>query len=171
MHIQWYSLRSKPIREELLYKLDSLRGIKIFYPRIRTRVVNPHAQRIKPDFPGYLSVHLEHAQIGDSTSQRIPGTMDLAAFGGEPDCVPDSLVNAIRTGMEDINAAGIENLRAPKSGDSGLLRNRPLAGYEAIFDPRVSGRERTRILPKRFQNRHVPLNFRSERIACRQHSV
>jgi transcriptional antiterminator RfaH len=171
MSLRWYVLRSKPNREELLYEQLNLRGIETFYPRIQVRVVNPRARRIKPYFPSYLFVNIDLARIGETTLQWIPGTTGLVTFGGEPAYVPDNLIYTIRRRVEEIDTAGGELLKTFKSGDSVLIQDGPFKGYEAIFDSRISGNERVRVLLQLFQSRYVPLNLRSGQIAALQHSV
>jgi transcription elongation factor/antiterminator RfaH len=171
MQVRWYALRSKPNREELLSEQLGLRGIEVFYPRIRVRVVNPRARRIKPYFPGYLFVHIDLSQIGESTLQWVPGTTGLVSFGGEPAYVPDNLIHAIRTRVEENNTVRREIPISFKPGDPVLIQDGPFKGYEAIFDSRISGNERVRVLLQLFQDRCVPLTLRSGQIAGLQHSV
>jgi len=171
MQIHWYTLPREPNREKLLYRPLGLRGIGTFTPCIRARAVNLRTRRRNPHIPGYFPVPMDHTQTGDSALQRIPGTTVLVPFGGEPARVPGSLVYAIQTRMEDINAGGIEISRAQKSVNSDLIRNRPFTGFEAIFDSHISGKEGVRVLPKPFQDRNVPSKFRSGQIADPHHGV
>jgi transcriptional antiterminator RfaH len=60
--------------------------------------------------------------------------------------VPELLVHTLRRKLEMINAAGGEVLQGLKQGDRVTIEDGPFAGYEAVFDARVSGSERVRVL-------------------------
>jgi transcription antitermination factor NusG len=171
MLVQWYALRSKPHREELLWEQLNLRGIENYYPRIRVRPVNPRSRKIIPYFPGYLFVRLDPVQVSESIIQWIPGTAGLVAFGGEPACVPDHLIRALRTRIEGLPTADSTILETPGPGDPVLILEGPLKGYEAIFDQRISGTDRVRVLMQMFHSRCVPVNLRIGQVAGRQHSA
>lgn len=170
MSCRWYALRSKPNREELLSEQLVIRGIETFYPRIRVRVVNPRARRIKPYFPGYLFVNLDLAQVGDSALKWIPGTTGMVSFGGEPAYVPDNLIHALQKRIVEINSTSGEGLQGFKTGELVVIQEGPFRGYEAIFDHRISGSERVRVLLQLFKDRHVPLNLPLKQIAGLQRS-
>jgi transcription antitermination factor NusG len=151
----WYVLHSKPHKEELLAEQLELRKIETFAPRIRVQVINPRARKIRPYFPGYIFVRADLAEMGLSTLQYVPGSAGLIAFGGEPAFVPDGLIHAIRQRVGEINSAGGELFDVLKPGETVLVHSGPFAGYEAIFDVRLPGTERVRILLKLLRNRKM----------------
>jgi transcriptional antiterminator RfaH len=71
--------------------------------------------------------------------------------------VPEALVQAIQKKVETINAAGGEIFDGLKPGDLVEIRSGPFAGYEAIFDARLPGRERVRVLLKLLQGRSAKM--------------
>ncbi len=146
MAMFWYALRSKPRKEDLLCEQLLIRKIETFYPRTRVQVVNPRARRVRPYFPGYLFVHVDLEQLSLSTLKWMPGASGLVAFGGYPAPVPDNLVHAIRQRVEQIDAAGGELYDGLQPGDPVRIQAGPFAGYEAIFDARLQGEERVRVL-------------------------
>jgi len=75
MTLQWYALRSKPNKEEALWREAAARGHEVFYPQMRVQPKNPRARKIRPYFPGYLFVQLDLHQSG----QFIPSTLPLVA--------------------------------------------------------------------------------------------
>jgi len=165
MPSRWYALRSKPNREELLYEQLGLREIEAFYPRIRVKVINPRARRVKPYFPGYLFVHIDIAKIETTTLQWVPGTAGVVAFGGEPAYVPDNLIHALQRRVGEINTEKEGFLKVLKPGDPVRIKDGPFEGYEAIFDSRISGNERVRVLLQLFHDRCVPLDLHAGQIA------
>lgn len=164
MSESWYVLRSKPRKEEFLLEQLLSHKIEAYCPRIRVQPVNPRARKIKPYFPGYVFVHLNLEQTNLSSLQWMPGATGLVSFGGQPAFVHDSLVLAIRKRVDEINAAGGELLNALKPGDEVSIETGPFAGYEAIFDARLSGSERVRVLLKMMSDRYVPTDISAGQI-------
>ena len=155
MTAYWYVLHAKPHKDELLAEQLELRKIETFAPRIRVQVVNPRARKIRSYFPGYIFVRADLKEMGLSTLQYVPGSAGLIAFGGEPAFVPETLIHAIRERVGEINAAGGELLEVLKPGESVMVHSGPFAGYEGIFDVRLPGTERVRILLKLLRNRSM----------------
>jgi transcriptional antiterminator RfaH len=118
----------------------------MFYPRLRVNPVNPRARKVKPYFPGYLFVRVDLDSVGYSAFNWMPHTIGLVSFGGEPASVPDNLVFAIRQRVEEIAAAGGEVFDGLKKGDQVRISIGPFEGYDAIFDARLPGTERVRVL-------------------------
>jgi len=151
----WYVLHSKPRKEEMLAEQLELRKIEAFAPHIRVQVVNPRARRVRPYFPGYIFVRADLDEMGLSVLQYVPGSAGLITFGGTPAFVPDGLIHAIRQRVEEINLAGGELFDALKPGETVLVHSGPFAGYEGIFDVRLPGTERVKVLLKLLQNRKM----------------
>jgi transcription elongation factor/antiterminator RfaH len=156
---RWYVIRSKPRKEEFLAEQMQLRKIEIYDPLIRVQTVNPRARKIKPYFPGYVFVHLDLEKTGRFSVQYIPGAAGLVAFGGEVADVPDGLIQAIRHRVDEINEAGGELFDVLKVGETVLVHSGPFAGYEAIFDARLPGSDRVRVLLKLLKNRQMPVDL------------
>jgi transcriptional antiterminator RfaH len=148
MTIHWYVLRSKPRKEEFLTDQLLLRKIETFNPRIRVHTVNPRARKVRSYFPGYVFLHHDLDKEGASSMQFIPGSVGLLRFGGEAANVPDGLIHAIQKRVEEINDAGGELFETLKIGETVLIHSGPFAGYEAIFNARLPGSERVRVLLK-----------------------
>jgi transcription antitermination factor NusG len=158
MPMNWYALRSKSRKEDaVLRQLQSL-GVEHFFPCLRVHPVNPRSRKIVPYFPGYLFVQADIDQVGVSTFQWMPHAIGLVSFGGEPAVVPDNLIVAIRKRVDEINAAGGEIFDGLKPGETVWISSGPFEGYEAIFDARVPGSERVRVLLEFLGNkRKVPV--------------
>jgi transcriptional antiterminator RfaH len=148
-------MRSKPRKEVVLWRQLLERDIEVFFPRVRVNPVNPRSRKIRPYFPGYLFVRTDIEEVGLSTFQWMPHAIGLILFGGEPAYVPDALINAIRKRVDEINEAGGELFDGLKRGEPVRVHEGPFAGYEAIFDERVSGKERVRVLLKLIDDREM----------------
>jgi len=160
----WYALNSHPHKEEALHRQAQSQGIEVFYPCVRANPVNPRARKIRPYFPGYLFVHIDLETVGSNLFQWMPHARGLVTFGDEPAIVPDALVHAIQRRVNEISAAGGEVLDGLQPGDTVVIEAGPFAGYEALFDLRLAGTERVRVLLKMLSDRNVPLELRAGQI-------
>lgn len=62
--------------------------------------------------------------------------------------MPDEIIQALMKRVEKVNEKGIEPLKGWKKGDQLVIRDGPFQGLDAIFDVRLSGHQRARILVK-----------------------
>ncbi len=158
MSHQWYGLHVKPHKERSVYKYIAAKDIEVFYPHVQVKPVNPRASRIRPFFPGYMFVYLDLDEMGSNALRWTEGTYGLVQFGGEPAIVPENLITELRLKMARIEEAGGIQLEGLKKGDKVRIINGAFAGYEAIFDLALPGKDRVQVLlaylsgqPKRLQ--------------------
>ena len=148
MSLQWYVLRSKPNKELALWRELTARGFECFYPQLHVQPVNPRSHKVRPYFPGYLFLYTDIEQVGASRFEWMPLSSGFVSFGGVPATVSDSLIQAIRRHIDEIHAAGGEQLVDLKPGEPVVIQGGLFEGYGAIFDARLTGRERVRVLLK-----------------------
>jgi transcription antitermination factor NusG len=161
----WYALRSKPRKEDAVWRQLRSESIEVFYPRIRVNPVNPRSRKIRPYFPSYMFVFLDLDEVGLSRFQWMPHTLGLITYGGEPAIVPENLIFELRRRVDEIAAAGGELFDGLKPGDKVTISAGPFQGYEAIFDTRLPGTERVRVLLQLLSNkRQVPVELHSGQI-------
>ncbi len=143
---QWYVIRAKPNRERVVLAQLEGQGLETFFPAVRVNPVNPRSARVRAYFPGYLFAHLNLAVVGANTLRWLPAAIGLLEFGGEPAVVPDTLITQLKRRVSTIQAAGGLVLVDLVPGDTVKITSGPFAGYEAIFDLRLKGSERVRVL-------------------------
>jgi transcription antitermination factor NusG len=161
----WYALRSKPRKEDVVWRQVRSQGFEVFYPRLRVHPVNPRSRKVRPYFPGYMFVKVDIEEIGLSTFQWMPHAIGLVCFGEEASIVPDNLIYAIQRRVEEIAEAGGELFDGLSSGDKVTISDGPFAGYEAIFDTRLPGSERVRVLLQLLNNqRQIPVELKAGQI-------
>lgn len=148
----WYALQSKPQQENFLWGQLCMQNIDAYYPRIRVQTVNPRSKKIKPYFPGYMFVNVDLDQVGISTLQWMPGAARMVSFGNEFAPIPDHLIQAIRERVDTLSVSDSELFANLRRGDVVVLRSGVFAGYEAIFDSRLPGHDRVRVLLKLLEN-------------------
>lgn len=160
MTLQWYALRTKPRKEDIVWQQIRSQEIEHYYPRVRVHPVNPRARKVKPYFPGYLFIRTDLEDKGVSAFQWMPHSLGLVSFGGEPAYIPDNVLYEMRRRVQEIAEAGGEIFDGLKPGDVVRVEGGPFAGYEAIFDSRLDGQERVRVLLQFINNqREVPVEL------------
>ena len=155
----WYAINSHPNKEDALWRHIQSLGFEVFYPRLKVTPVNPRAKKVRAYFPGYMFVRVDISQVGVSTFQWMPHAKGLVSFGSEPAVVPESLIHAIHQRVQEIAAAGGEILESLHEGDTVVIDSGPFAGYEAIFNERLPGNERVKVLLKMLSNQQIPLEL------------
>lgn len=150
-----------------MWKEAQARGYEIFYPRLRVKPVNPRSRRIVPYFPGYLFVHMDLEEVGRTAIDRMPFSIGLVSFGGEPAVVPDPLVRALIRRLEAIHQDRSGERVRFKNGDHVRIEAGPFDGYEAIFDARISGQDRAKVLVEFLGGRFVRLDVSLDEIKNR----
>lgn len=146
MSLKWYAIRSKPRKEDMIWQQLSAQGVESYYPRVRVHPINPRSKKIKPYFPGYLFIRVDLDEIGISTFKWMPHTLGMVSFGGEPASVPENLIYALKKRMQEINDSGGEVFDGLAQGDKIWIHSGPFSGYEALFDERIPGKDRVRVL-------------------------
>jgi transcriptional antiterminator RfaH len=91
----------------------------------------------------------------------MPGGTGLVSFGGEPAVVPESLITVLQKRVDELNADTRPAIVDLVPGEPVVLQGGPFAGYEAIFDGRLSGQDRVRVLLNFLQRRQVPVEVES----------
>jgi transcription antitermination factor NusG len=146
MSEQWYALRVKPHKERTVHERLAAEAVEGYLPLVKVRPKNPRAAKLKPYFPGYLFVRADLKHLGANKLKWMPGTIGLVEFGGVPAVVPANLVQEIKDLLVKINKQGGLDHFELQAGDPVRIVSGPFAGYEAIFDARVPGKDRVQVL-------------------------
>jgi transcriptional antiterminator RfaH len=133
MPVSWYALRSKPRKEEAVYRQALNQGFEAYYPRIRVQPVNPRSRKVRPYFPGYLFISADLEQVGVSAFQWMPHTHGLVSLAVSRHC-PGKPGAGIRKRVDEINSPDGEVLIAAYRRPGGKYLLDHLKCHEAIFD-------------------------------------
>jgi transcriptional antiterminator RfaH len=142
--MQWYTVYTKPKREDAVAGSLENAGIEVFNPRLKQKkyVQGAYRNKISPLFPCYVFVKFEP----ETTAHMIKYTRGVRRIvGGDmPWPVSDEIIDAIRDKEED----GIVTLIPPqlKYGDSVAINDGPLSGLKGIFEKELNGQERVVLL-------------------------
>ena len=146
MNENWYALRIKPHKERAVNQRLQHWDIQTYLPMVHVKPKNPRAAKEKPYFPGYLFVYADLENVGANTMNWMPGAIGLVSFGGVPATVPGNLIHELQQRLSQIEAEGGLIFAELESGDRVRIVEGPFAGYEAIFDMRLPGKDRIQIL-------------------------
>jgi transcription elongation factor/antiterminator RfaH len=155
----WYALRVKPHKERSVVEYLQAREVELFAPTVRVKPKNPRAAKKRPYFPGYLFVHADLKEEGQQAFNWIPGTHGLVAFDDEPAIVPAHLIHELQQRIAQLNARGGVETVDFKKGQRVRIVSGPFEGYEAIFDMRLSGKERVQVLLRFLSDHPQPVQL------------
>ena len=76
----------------------------------------------------------------------FPGVVSWVYFGGDPASVPESVINGIRRHVDSLNTTGRNAFNNIKKGTPIQVIEGPFAGYDGVFETRLSSSERVTVL-------------------------
>jgi len=145
MSYHWYALHVKPHKERSVFDLLRSKNIEVYYPRLRVKPVNPRSRKERPFFPGYMFVYINLDDDGVSILRWTEGTHGLIEYGGEPASVPANLILNLQQRLATMQPENSDAERF-KKGDIVSIVDGAFEGYEAIFDAKLPGKDRVRVL-------------------------
>ncbi len=155
----WSVLQSKTNKEFFLAKQLETMGAEFYLPQLSVCPVNPRSMKTKPYFPGYLFIRVDKDDLNLIKYNRIPGTVGLLYFGDDLAYVSGTIIQEIQTRVPKIAQPGVNNLPGLKKGDPVLVNAGPFADYEGIFNTRISGTERVKVLLNLLQDRQILIDL------------
>lgn len=157
--VRWYVMHSKPQKEAFLRERLRIQRIEVDLPSIRLKPVNPRARKDEPFFPGYLFVHVDLEEISISELRGIPGSIGIVSYGGEPAYIGDALILAIQKQVDEINDSVNFYVDRFRPVDLVVINDGPFANSKALFDCRLSGSDRVRVLLELLQGQQIRLEL------------
>ncbi len=145
MSEKWYTLWAKPHKERSVAHALALQEVQHFLPMVKVNPKNPRAAKFRPYFPGYLFIYTDLDEIGMNHFNWFPGTRGLVCFADEPAVVPTNLIDQIQKHLVEIDKAGGLVFNDLVHGDKIRIKSGPFAGYEAMFDMQLTGKDRVQV--------------------------
>jgi transcription antitermination factor NusG len=143
----WYAVQTKPHKEFMVRDaLANLRDVHVYLPVLHVDPINPRARRIRAFFPSYLFFHTDLSSVGLSTIRWNPGVARVLGCGDRPTSISAPVIEQIRKRVEQIQEKGAFVLDDFQHGDRVRITSGLFDGYEGMFDTRLGGQTRTRIL-------------------------
>ena len=145
--LQWYAVQTKPHKEFMVHDaLGRIESVQAFLPVLRVNPVNPRARKIRPFFPGYLFLRADLDQVGISAVQWTPGLVRILGTEGQPHSIPDHVIEELRSRVTDVQEKEARGGGLFREGDLVRINAGPFEGFEGMFDTRLGGKTRARIL-------------------------
>ncbi len=143
---KWYVLRTKPQKERLVASQLRQRDLDVYFPTYRRPENGRRSTRESAFFPGYVFVHVNLNHIGSSALSWIPGLQGLVKFGPRPAVIAEHLMANLRARLVVVQRAGGRAFASMEKGDVVRVTRGPFSGYDALFDARLQGHKRVRVL-------------------------
>ena len=116
-------------------------GLEVYLPQVRNKVQRGDRRSRRPFFPHYLFLQYP-GEEKLAEVRRTPGLRQIVAFGSRPALIPDQMIQSIKTRLKTFELGDEDPF---KPGQSVRIIRGPFEGMEAIFDQRLSGRDRVRV--------------------------
>jgi len=146
---QWFLIYTKPREEERAKENLENQGFETFLPMIASeKIKQPQSFSLKPMFPRYLFTKFNIEKNNWVHIKSTRGVSDVITFGDKLTGVPDSVVDFLKTKVDDHNVIKLKVTRPEfQKGDKLVITKGVFQGKEANFLS-ATGKERVRILLK-----------------------
>lgn len=141
MSDQWLALYTQPHREYLVRDYLLAEGLKVYLPEVRNKTQRGDRRSRRPFFPHYLFLQ-DPGKEKLPDIRWIPGLRRIVMFGSRPALIPDQAIQFVQTRLDAFETSDQEPF---KRGQKVRIVRGPFEGMEAIFEQRLSGKDRVRI--------------------------
>lgn len=145
--LSWFAVMTKPRAEAEAHLCLTRQGFETLFPRIRRTVRAASGMVIRTEslFPRYVFIHSDPSLQSLAPVRSTRGVTTIVRFGGEPACVPDTVIDQIRSRI-DVHD-GFVRLAVPElaPGTKVRINEGPFSGLDAIFAS-AYGEDRVRLL-------------------------
>jgi transcriptional antiterminator RfaH len=141
---QWYTVYSKPQKEEFAESQLRLKGLEVFLPKLLLPNNGKARKRVVPLFPNYLftRINVHSAEYGYTIWS--PGVKRIVSFNGTPAPIDNDIVDYL---MKQTNTEGLiparSNLRV---GQEVRIDGGPFDGLTGIIQEPPNAKGRVRVL-------------------------
>jgi transcriptional antiterminator RfaH len=142
----WYLVRTKPGRESHVAVQLHQRGLTVYLPLIWASPVNPRASRQRPYFPGYVFTKVDFQTVDEATICWAQGVKAMVKFAEMPAHISDDFVDELQQGLNRVRAVGGMGFDGAWRSSFLPMVTGPFMGFEGIFNPKLMGADRARIL-------------------------
>jgi transcriptional antiterminator RfaH len=151
----WLALYTLPHKEYLVRDFLLGRQLQVFLPEVRNQVQRRDRPSTRPFFPHYLFIRNPGVEVLADV-RWTPGLRRIVAFGGRPVLIPDMVIRHLRKRLETFELADEEPF---EKGQVVHIAEGPFEGMDAIFDRRLSGRDRVRVFMELISRVQVPVEM------------
>ena len=146
---QWFLLYTRPHQEERAKENLENQGYEVFLPMITYKKISqPNSISLEPMFPRYMFITINTERDNWVYIKSTRGVSHVITFGDKLTEVPDSVVDFLKTKVDDHNVIKLKVTRSVfQKGDKLVINKGVFQGKEAKFLS-TTGKERVRILLK-----------------------
>jgi transcriptional antiterminator RfaH len=142
----WLVLYTKPRCEQEVERILNAHGIEVYLPALHVKHKGHKQTARKPFFPRYLFARVDLSCTALSSIVWTPGLTGVVNFEGEVAQVSGEVIDFIRQRLVTLQSAGYDGLPHFKPGEPLRVTSGPLRDLAAVFERRLSGTDRARIL-------------------------
>ena len=128
----WYLIHCQPRKET--YAANSLRyllNLLVFVPESQVR--SRGEIKCIPFFPGYIFIRADLQKVSRSHINTCPGVLRLVEFGGDPQTVPQYVIDTIAQQLSKSNGLHALSTHRFRPGDVVQIKQGPLQDLEMVF--------------------------------------
>ena len=146
---KWFLIYTKPRQEERAKENLENQGFETFLPMIAyEKIKQPKLYSLKPMFPRYLFTKFNVEKNNWVHIKSTRGVSHVITFGDKLTEVPDSVVEFLKTKVDDHNVIKLKVTRPVfQKGDKLVIKKGIFQGKEATFFSKT-GKERVKVLLK-----------------------
>ena len=141
---QWYTVYSKPQKEEFAESQLRIKGLEVFLPKLLLPDNRKKCKRIVPLFPNYLFIRINIHSAEYAYTIWSPGVKRIISFNGIPAPIDSDIVDYL---MKQTNTEGLiparSNLRV---GQEVRINGGPFDGLTGIIEEPPNAKGRVRVL-------------------------
>jgi len=151
----WFALYTQPRKEYAVRDYLRGEGLHVYLPEVRNKVQRCDRRSCRPFFPHYR--FLRDPGLEQLLRARwTPGLRRIIAYGGRPAMIPDQVIRQIRTRLRTFELPEEEPF---KRGQVVRIVGGPFEGLNALFDRRLSDKDRVRVFLELVSRVQVPLEM------------
>ena len=151
----WLALYTQPHKEYMVRDYMLGKQLHVFLPEVRNRVQRRDRPSTRPFFPHYLFIQNPGAEVLAEV-RWAPGLRRIVAFDGRPVLIADIVIRHLRKRLETFELPDEEPF---EKGQVVHIAEGPFEGMDAIFDRRLSGRDRVRVFLELVSRAQVPVEM------------
>ena len=155
----WFCLYTKPRMERRVHQLLQGQGLESYLPELARSSRDRRLGISRPFFPRYIFARMT---LPEDTSwvRWTPGLVRIVNSDGVPIPIQDAVIRALQEQVQSLAGTQASQTRF-RPGERVRITAGPFKGYEGIFDRRLSGENRARILVQ-FLRRETPYEVETE---------
>ena len=137
----WLAVYTQPHKEYLVRDFLEAESLTVYLPQVRNKVQRGDRRSQRPFLPHYLFLQ-EPGEEALAELRWTPGVRQVVSFAGRPARIPDEVIQHLKARLKAFELPEEDTF---VRGQKVRIVRGPFEGMDAIFDQRLSGRDRVRV--------------------------